>query len=81
MNEAPTTYTHRPPSPSKRAALARLVDEDDPDPDSAEASHAREEKIVEESLNLNEQRLMAATRHFFAPGVTGCSTRIFPDRT
>jgi 3' terminal RNA ribose 2'-O-methyltransferase Hen1 len=42
-----------------RAALARLADEDNPDPESAEASHAREEEVVEKPLNLNDQRLGA----------------------
>ncbi len=40
-------------------ALARLVDEDTPDPDVAVAVHNSEEEAVEQSLNLNEQRLNA----------------------
>jgi 3' terminal RNA ribose 2'-O-methyltransferase Hen1 len=42
-----------------REALARLTDEDNPDPDSAEAANAREESGVEERISLNEQRLGA----------------------
>ena len=40
-------------------ALARLVDEETPDPDMAEAVHDSEEEAVERNLNLNEQRLNA----------------------
>ena len=38
-------------------ALARLVDEESPDPDVAEVFHNSEEEAVERTLNLNEQRL------------------------
>src|SRR5678816_2481414 len=38
-------------------ALARLVDEESPDPDVAEVVHNNEEEAVERTLNLNEQRL------------------------
>lgn len=38
-------------------ALARLVDEESPDPDVAEVVHNTEEEAVERALNLNEQRL------------------------
>ncbi len=38
-------------------ALARLVDEESPDPDVAEVVHNSEEEAVERTLNLNEQRL------------------------
>lgn len=38
-------------------ALARLVDEEIPDADVAEATHDHEEEAVEKSVNLNEQRL------------------------
>src|SRR5262245_61981626 len=38
-------------------ALARLVDEESPDPDVAEVAHNSEEEAVERTLNLNEQRL------------------------
>lgn len=40
-----------------REALSRLVDEESPDVDTAEASHDKEEEAVERTLNLNEQRL------------------------
>jgi 3' terminal RNA ribose 2'-O-methyltransferase Hen1 len=40
-------------------ALARLVDEETPDPDAAEAVHNSEEEAVERNMNLNEQRLNA----------------------
>lgn len=40
-------------------ALARLVDEESPDPDVAEVVHNNEEEAVERTLNLNEQRLNA----------------------
>ena len=40
-----------------RDALARLVDEETPDPDVAEETHDREEEVVERGLNLNNQRL------------------------
>ena len=40
-------------------ALARLVDEETPDPDVAVAVHDSEEEAVERRLNLNEQRLNA----------------------
>ena len=38
-------------------ALARLVDEETPDPDVVEAVHNSEEEAVEQTLNLNEQRI------------------------
>lgn len=40
-------------------ALGRLVGEEDPDPDAAEATRAREEAQVEERISLNDQRLGA----------------------
>ncbi len=40
-------------------ALARLVDEETPDPDVAAVVHDSEEEAVERRLNLNEQRLNA----------------------
>jgi 3' terminal RNA ribose 2'-O-methyltransferase Hen1 len=40
-------------------ALARLVDEESPDPDAVEVIHNSEEEAVERNLNLNEQRLNA----------------------
>jgi 3' terminal RNA ribose 2'-O-methyltransferase Hen1 len=48
-----------------RDALARLAEEDQPDPEAVEQRHAREEEEVEKPLNLNQQRLgavMAALR-------------------
>ncbi|MEA5554316.1 3' terminal RNA ribose 2'-O-methyltransferase Hen1 [Anabaena cylindrica UHCC 0172] len=42
-----------------RLALAQLVEEDNPDPDSAEESHAKEEAAVEKPISLNQQRLDA----------------------
>jgi 3' terminal RNA ribose 2'-O-methyltransferase Hen1 len=42
-----------------RETLARLIDEESPDPDAAEESHAREEAEVERRISLNEQRLGA----------------------
>jgi 3' terminal RNA ribose 2'-O-methyltransferase Hen1 len=44
-----------------RAALARLAEEDEPDPDAAAAEHAGQEAALEERLSLNEQRLGAVT--------------------
>ena len=38
-------------------ALARLVDEETPDPDVSAVNHDSEEEAVERTLNLNEQRL------------------------
>jgi 3' terminal RNA ribose 2'-O-methyltransferase Hen1 len=38
-------------------ALARLADDDDPDPDAAEERHGTEEEVVEQRISLNEQRL------------------------
>lgn len=42
-----------------RLALAQLAEEDNPDPDSAEESHAQEEAAVEKPISLNQQRLNA----------------------
>jgi len=42
-----------------RAALARLAEEDTPDPDAADLEHAREEEAVEKPLRLNDQRIGA----------------------
>jgi 3' terminal RNA ribose 2'-O-methyltransferase Hen1 len=38
-------------------ALARLLDDEDPDPDRSQATREAEEQAVEEPLRLNEQRL------------------------
>jgi 3' terminal RNA ribose 2'-O-methyltransferase Hen1 len=43
------------------AALARLAEEDDPNPDAAAVAHAGEEAALEERLSLNEQRQGAVT--------------------
>jgi len=51
-----------------RAALARLAEEDDPDPDAVEAEHAREEEAVERPLRLNEQRTGAVLASLRACG-------------
>lgn len=42
-----------------REALARLVDEESPDPDVAQKIHNTEEEAIERPLNLNEQRINA----------------------
>jgi len=42
-----------------REALARLSDEDDPDPDAVEEEHSRGETVFEETLRLNDQRVGA----------------------
>jgi 3' terminal RNA ribose 2'-O-methyltransferase Hen1 len=39
-----------------REALARLSDEDNPDPDALEEERSREESVFEETLKLNDQR-------------------------
>lgn len=44
-----------------RAALERLVSEDESDPDDAAESNDREEAVVEERVRLNDQRLGAVT--------------------
>lgn len=40
-----------------REALARLSDEDNPDPDAVEEERSREETVFEETLKLNDQRI------------------------
>jgi 3' terminal RNA ribose 2'-O-methyltransferase Hen1 len=42
-----------------RAALARLVEEDEADPDAVAEARAQEEAILEERISLNQQRLGA----------------------
>jgi 3' terminal RNA ribose 2'-O-methyltransferase Hen1 len=42
-----------------RAALAQLAEEDEPDPDSTQESHAEEEAEVEKPISLNQQRMNA----------------------
>ncbi len=46
-------------SPLVRAALAQLVEEDDPDPDAVAEARAQEEDALEQKLSLHEQRLSA----------------------
>ncbi|MBI2877159.1 MAG: 3' terminal RNA ribose 2'-O-methyltransferase Hen1 [Candidatus Tectomicrobia bacterium] len=53
-----------------RQALARLIEEDQPDPDALEAAHALEEERVEERIGLNEQRLGAVV-----VALQGCGAR------
>ena len=40
-----------------REALARLVADEDPDPDASEAERAREEEVLDKELSLNEERI------------------------
>lgn len=42
-----------------RTALAQLIEEDNPDPDSTQENHTLEETAVEERISLNQQRLNA----------------------
>jgi 3' terminal RNA ribose 2'-O-methyltransferase Hen1 len=42
-----------------RIALARLTDEDNPDPDAAEAQNAGQEESIERGVSLNQQRAEA----------------------
>jgi 3' terminal RNA ribose 2'-O-methyltransferase Hen1 len=42
-----------------RTALAKLAEEDQPDPDSTQENHAEEEAEVEKPISLNQQRLNA----------------------
>ncbi|MBD2504269.1 3' terminal RNA ribose 2'-O-methyltransferase Hen1 [Anabaena azotica] len=42
-----------------RTALAQLAEEDNPDPDSMEETHAEEEAAVEKPISLNQQRMNA----------------------
>jgi 3' terminal RNA ribose 2'-O-methyltransferase Hen1 len=60
-----------------REALARLSDEDDPDPDAVEEERSREETAFEETLKLNDQRIgavMAVLKNYGAKRVLdlGC---------
>jgi 3' terminal RNA ribose 2'-O-methyltransferase Hen1 len=45
-----------------REALARLLEEDQPDPDLSQRRHDREEEQVEERLGLRDQRIAAVTQ-------------------
>jgi 3' terminal RNA ribose 2'-O-methyltransferase Hen1 len=51
-----------------RAALARLVEDDTPDPDAAAVSHAQEEAAVEERISLHQQRLGSVVAALRASG-------------
>jgi 3' terminal RNA ribose 2'-O-methyltransferase Hen1 len=51
-----------------RAALARLAEEDQPDPDITEEVHDLEEEVVEEKISLNQQRLGAVLSALKATG-------------
>lgn len=53
-----------------RTALARLIEEDTPDPDRAEEGHDREEEAIESRLSLNEQRLGAVVAALKGAGAT-----------
>ncbi|HMA32935.1 MAG TPA: 3' terminal RNA ribose 2'-O-methyltransferase Hen1 [Chloroflexia bacterium] len=54
--------------PLARAALARLAEEDNPDPDSVAAAQAEEEAAVEKRISLHEQRLGAVVAALQAIG-------------
>lgn len=51
-----------------REAISRLVDENAPAPDDAEAAHASEEEAVERPISLNEQRMNAVLAALKASG-------------
>jgi len=51
-------------------ALARLVDESDPNPDAAAQVQASEEEAIERSISLNEQRLGSVLAALKASGAT-----------
>lgn len=53
-----------------REALARLVVDDDPDPDATEAAQAREEEVLEDRISLSEQRMMAVVSVLRSAGAT-----------
>ena len=53
-----------------REALARLVVDDDPDPDATEAAQAREEEVLEDRISLSEQRMMAVLAVLRSAGAT-----------
>jgi len=54
--------------PLTQAALARLVEEDGPDPDAAAAAQAAEEAVVEGRISLHTQRLGAVVAALQASG-------------
>jgi 3' terminal RNA ribose 2'-O-methyltransferase Hen1 len=51
-----------------REALARLLEEDQPDPDAAAFAHGREEEAIEERLSLRDQRLGSVVSALKASG-------------
>lgn len=53
-----------------REALARLVVEDDTDPDATEEAQAREEEVLEDRISLSEQRMMAVLAVLRGAGAT-----------
>lgn len=53
-----------------REALARLVSDDDIDPDATEAAQAREEEVLEDRISLSEQRMMAVLAVLRGAGAT-----------
>ncbi len=53
-----------------REALARLVVDDDPDPDATEEAQAREEEVLEDRISLSEQRMMAVLAVLRGAGAT-----------
>ena len=53
-----------------REALARLVADDDIDPDATEEAHAREEEVLEARISLSEQRMMTVLAVLRGAGAT-----------
>ena len=53
-----------------REALARLVVEDDIDPDATEEAQAREEEVLEDKISLSEQRMMTVLAVLRGAGAT-----------
>ena len=51
-----------------RAAIARLAEEDQPDPDEDQEAHDTEEEVAEERISLNQQRLGAVMSALKASG-------------
>jgi 3' terminal RNA ribose 2'-O-methyltransferase Hen1 len=51
-----------------RAAIARLAEEDQPDPDDEQEAHDTEEEVAEERISLNQQRLGAVMSALKANG-------------
>ena len=59
-------------------ALAKLLEDEDPNPDGDQDAREAEEEAVEEPLRLNEQRLgsvVAVLKSTGAKGTGGCSAR------